>query len=134
MEIKNDELVVSKKFYVRKSIKLGASRRIFLKNGLTPAYDPIEWDLKTFRCRFPAVFKIASSGVEIEKTEHSAGSFSQYFLLVEKKCINFFIRINCEIQKDVSTESVASEMFWGTAFNFEIFTNENFDTIKTTGK
>ena len=79
MEIKNDELVVSKKFYVRKSIKLGASKRIFLKNGLTPAYDPIEWDLKTFRCRFPAVFKIASSGVEIEKVEHSAGSFLQYF-------------------------------------------------------
>ena len=90
MEIKNDELVVSKKFYVRKSIKLGASKRIFLKNGLTPAYDPIEWDLKTFRCRFPAVFKTASSGVNIEKTEISAGSFPQYYL--EKKYIKYFYK------------------------------------------
>ena len=130
MEIKNDELVVSKKFYVRKSIKLGASKRIFLKNGLTPAYDPIEWDLKTFRCRFPAVFKIASSGVDIETTEISAGSFSQYF---SEKKHQIFKRINCEIQKDVS-ESYASEMFWGSSFKFEIFTDENFDTIKTNGK
>ena len=90
MEIKNDELVVSKKFYVRKSVKLGASKRIFLKNGLTPAYDPIEWDLKTFRCRFPAVFKTASSGVNIEKTEISAGSFPQYYL--EKKYIKYFYK------------------------------------------
>ena len=79
MEIKNDELIVSKKFYVRKSVKLGVSKRIFLKNGVTPEYDPIEWDLKTFRCRFPAVFEVASTGINIEKDEISAGWFSQYF-------------------------------------------------------
>jgi len=44
----------------------------------------------------------------------------------------YFTKINFEIQKDVDTDAIAGEMFWGSSFNFEIFTDENFDTIKTT--
>merc|ERR1711937_490541 len=62
MEIKNDELVVSKKFYIRKSIQLGGTKRIFEKN---------------------------------------------------------------EVSGDVDTDAIAGEMFWGSSFNFEIFTDEN---------
>lgn len=46
----------------------------------------------------------------------------------------YFTKTNFEIQKDVDTDAIAGEMFWGSSFNFEIFTDENFDTIKTTRK